>query len=97
MQKVKRRCDRSHVMVLYYNIGGSQVTGQLSMNEIVSQEVMRINSKVSDCLLHISKLYRARMGYIYPKTLLEDHSLNITPQVTSGPTKILLEVSPTKF
>lgn len=67
------------------------------MNEIVSQGAMRINSRVSDCLSHISKPYETRMRYIHPNTPLEDYTLDVASPVTSGPTKTLLQESPTKF
>jgi hypothetical protein len=45
--------------------------GQLLMNEIASQEAMRINSRVSSYLSHISKEYGTRMRYVHPNMPLE--------------------------
>ena len=58
---------------------------------------MRINSRVSDYLSHISKPYEIRMRYIHPNTPLEDYTLGIASPVTSNPTKTLHQESPTKF
>jgi len=68
------------------------------MNEIVLQEVMYINSRISSYLLYISKEYETRMRYVYPNTPLEDYTLHVASQVTPSPTKTLLqESSPIAF
>jgi len=67
------------------------------MNETVSQGAMRINSRVSAYLSYISKQCETRIRYIHPNTPLKDYTLDIASPVTSGPTKTLLQESPTKF
>jgi hypothetical protein len=60
------------------------------MNEIASQEAMRINSTASSYLSHISKESETRMRYIHLNTPLEDCTLDIASLVTPGPAKTLL-------
>jgi hypothetical protein len=68
------------------------------MNEIASQEAVRINSRASSYLSHISKEYKTRIRYIHPNTPLKDCTLDVASPVTPGPAKTLLqEPSPIAF
>ena len=58
---------------------------------------MYINSRVSDCLLHISNQYETRVRYLHINMLIEDYTLDIASLVTSGLTKTLQQESLTEF
>ena len=54
------------------------------MNEILSQGAMYINSRVSDCLLHISNQYETRVRYLHINMLIEDVELRLCDVLTPG-------------